>query len=131
VRRRGCAIECRINAEDPSRDFRPSPGLVTQARWPTGPGIRVDTHIAAGASVPPFYDSLVAKIIAHAPDRASTLALLRQAIGATRITGVATNLSFHAAVLADPQFQAGAVDTGFIARLLERGSPITEPATDG
>ncbi|HEX4599670.1 MAG TPA: ATP-grasp domain-containing protein [Burkholderiaceae bacterium] len=131
VRRRGCAIECRINAEDPSRDFRPSPGLVTQARWPTGPGIRVDTHIAAGASVPPFYDSLVAKIIAHAPDRASTLALLRQAIGATRITGVATNLSFQAAVLADPQFQAGAVDTGFIARLLERGAPITEPATDG
>jgi acetyl-CoA carboxylase, biotin carboxylase subunit len=131
VRRSGCAMECRVNAEDATGDFRPSPGVVAQARWPSGPGIRVDTHIATGSSVPPFYDSLLAKIIAHAPDRSSTLALLQQAIAATRVTGVATNLSFLAAVLADPQFQAGGIDTGFVARLLERGTPITEPAAHG
>ena len=131
VRRQGCAMQCRVNAEDPTRDFRPSPGLVTQACWPTGAGIRVDTHIATGSSVPPFYDSLMAKIVAHAPERSSTLALLRQAIAATRVTGVATNLSFHAAVLSDPQFQAGGVDTEFVGRLLERGPATTEPAAHG
>jgi acetyl-CoA carboxylase biotin carboxylase subunit len=131
LRRRGCAMECRVNAEDPTCDFRPSPGWVTEACWPAGPGIRVDTHIAKGSSVPPFYDSLMAKIIAHAPDRSSTLALLQQAVAATRLSGVATNLSFHAVALADPQFQAGGVDTGFVARLLERNRAITESAAHG
>jgi acetyl-CoA carboxylase biotin carboxylase subunit len=123
---RGCAIECRVNAEDPAQDFRPSPGWVREVSWPSGPGIRVDTHIAAGSSVPPFYDSLLAKIISHAPERAAALAGLRQALGSTRVVGVATNLGFHAALLNEPQFQAGAVDTGFVARLLERGLPSTE-----
>jgi acetyl-CoA carboxylase biotin carboxylase subunit len=94
IRAQGWAMECRINAEDPGRDFQPSPGVVRAVTWPAGPGIRVDTHIAAGSRVPPFYDSLLAKLIA-----------------------------FHAAVLKDPEFQAGAVDTGFLARLLER-SPV-------
>jgi acetyl-CoA carboxylase biotin carboxylase subunit len=123
---RGCAIECRVNAEDPAHDFRPSPGRVQAVRWPSGPGIRVDTHIAAGSSVPPFYDSLLAKIISHAPERGAALAGLRQALGATHVVGVATNLGFHAALLDEPEFQAGAVDTGFVARLLERGLPSTE-----
>jgi acetyl-CoA carboxylase biotin carboxylase subunit len=122
VRRQGCAIECRINAEDPSQDFRPSPGLVRVADWPSGEGVRVDTHIGAGARVPPFYDSLLAKIIVHAPDRARALARLRRAIAATRIAGVVTNLSFHAAVLEDAEFARGGVDTGFVARLLARGA---------
>jgi acetyl-CoA carboxylase biotin carboxylase subunit len=119
VRRQGCAIECRVNAEDPANDFRPSPGIVQKAQWPEGEGIRVDTHIATGSRVPPFYDSLMGKIIAHAPDRASALARLRNAISSTRLVGVATNLSFHTSVLNDPEFQTGGVDTAFVARLLE------------
>jgi acetyl-CoA carboxylase, biotin carboxylase subunit len=131
VRRRGCAIECRVNAEDPRRDFHPSPGLVSDARWPAGPGIRVDTHIASGSQVPPYYDSLLAKIIAHAPERAATLALLRRAIAATRVEGIATNLAFHSEALADREFEAGAVDTGFVARLLDRRSAATEELPRG
>jgi len=131
IRRRGCAIECRVNAEDPAHDFRPSPGLVREASWPSGPGIRVDTHIAAGSRVPPFYDSLLAKIIAHAPDRASTLVQMTHAIADTHIAGVATNLSFHAAVLADSEFQAGGVDTGYLVRLLQRVAMNTENANRG
>ncbi len=120
VRPRGCAIECRVNAEDPARDFQPSPGRATDVAWPRGDGIRVDTHIESGSIIPPFYDSLMAKIIAHGPDRPATLARLGEAIATTRVAGVATNLPFHAEVLADPEFQAGGVDTGFVARLLER-----------
>jgi acetyl-CoA carboxylase biotin carboxylase subunit len=116
----GWALECRVNAEDPARDFRPSPGLVRVACWPEGPGIRVDTHIVAGSRIPPFYDSLMGKIIAHGPDRASALARLRAAVAATRIAGVATNLSLQAAVLAAPEIEAGGVDTGFLVRLLAR-----------
>jgi acetyl-CoA carboxylase, biotin carboxylase subunit len=119
VHPRGWAIECRVNAEDPARDFQPSPGRVSEAAWPAGPGIRVDTHIGSGSRIPPFYDSLMAKIIAHGADRPAALARLREAIAAARVTGVASNLPFHARVLADPQFEAGGVDTGFVARLLE------------
>ena len=119
---RGCAMECRVNAEDPARDFQPSPGRVSEASWPAGPGIRVDTHIESGSSVPPFYDSLMAKIIVHAPDRPTALGKMQQAIAAARITGVATNLPFHAVMLRDPEFRAGGVDTGYVARLLQRGA---------
>jgi acetyl-CoA carboxylase biotin carboxylase subunit len=121
VRRQGCAIECRVNAEDPTHDFRPSPGLVREASWPAGEGIRVDTHIVSGSRVPPFYDSLMAKIIAHADDRPTALARLSQAIAATRLDGVAANLAFHSRVLTNREFQTGGVDTGFVGRLLEVG----------
>jgi acetyl-CoA carboxylase, biotin carboxylase subunit len=120
VRIRGCAVECRINAEDPAKDFAPSPGVAREAIWPGGEGIRVDTHIASGSSVPPFYDSLLGKIIAHGADRNSALQRLRTAISAVRIVGVQTNLTFHARMLADPEFQAGGVDTGYVERLLNR-----------
>ena len=126
VRIEGAAIECRINAEDPGRDFMPSPGTVLQARWPSGEGVRVDTHIASGSRVPPYYDSLMAKIIAHGRDRADALARLRKAIAETHIEGVATNLAFHAEVLADPEFAAGGVDTGFLPRFLERQPAASE-----
>jgi acetyl-CoA carboxylase biotin carboxylase subunit len=119
IRRNGCAIECRVNAEDPANDFRPSPGLVREVSWPAGEGIRVDTHIVSGSRVPPFYDSLMAKIIAHAPDRFAALAKLQAAVNSTRVVGVHTNLPFHAEVLSDPEFQAGGVDTGYLARRLE------------
>jgi acetyl-CoA carboxylase, biotin carboxylase subunit len=131
VHQRGCAVECRVNAEDPAQDFRPSPGVVREASWPGGEGIRVDTHIASGSRVPPFYDSLMGKIIAQASDRASALARLQQAVGATRLDGVATNLPFLAAVLADLEFQQGAVDTGFVARWLERHGRMTESVGNG
>ncbi len=120
VRLNGCAIECRVNAEDPARDFAPSPGTVARAQWPGGEGVRVDTHIVSGARVPPYYDSLMAKIIAHGPDRTAALATLRRAIAETRLEGVASNLPFHARVLDDAEFIAGGVDTGYVARLLER-----------
>ncbi len=127
VRPQGCAIECRVNAEDPSRDFQPSPGVVFDVDWPAGPGIRVDTHIAAGSRVPPFYDSLMAKVIVHAEDRKAALERMQRAIAGTRVDGVATNLAFHTAVLGDREFQTGGVDTGFLARLLER-SPMQREA---
>jgi acetyl-CoA carboxylase biotin carboxylase subunit len=116
----GAAIECRINAEDPARDFAPSPGTVSAVRWPTGEGIRVDTHIVDGARIPPFYDSMIAKVIAHGPDRATALARLRTALADVRIAGVATNIAFQQAVLADPDFAVGGVDTGFLTRFLDR-----------
>ncbi|HUO91725.1 MAG TPA: acetyl-CoA carboxylase biotin carboxylase subunit [Rhizomicrobium sp.] len=116
----GHAVECRINAEDAARDFLPNPGLVRNAVWPSGDGIRVDTHITSGAHVPPFYDSLMAKIIAHAPTRRDAIEKLRKAIADTRIDGVATNLSFHAGVLGDPEFTKGAVETNFVPRFLAR-----------
>ena len=128
---RGCAIECRVNAEDPGNDFRPSPGRVREVTWPCGEGIRVDTYIAPGSRVPPFYDSLMAKIIAHGPDRAGALTRLRQAIASTRLTGVHSNVSFHEVVLADPEFQLGGFDTGFVTRLLERSRLTVESVSNG
>jgi acetyl-CoA carboxylase, biotin carboxylase subunit len=120
IRRDRCAIECRINAEDPARDFHPSPGTVRRAVWPSGDGVRVDTHIFSGARVPPYYDSLMGKIIVHGADRADALERMRNALAATHIEGVATNLQFHADVFADPEFERGGVDTGFLPRFLKR-----------
>jgi acetyl-CoA carboxylase biotin carboxylase subunit len=120
VRTVGCAIECRVNAEDYRNDFRPSPGRVSDVSWPGGDGIRVDSHVVPGSSIPPYYDSLMGKIIASGPDRAAALARLRGAVAATRISGVKSNLGFHTAALNDPEFQAGGVDTGFVDRLFAR-----------
>jgi acetyl-CoA carboxylase biotin carboxylase subunit len=120
IRIRGCAIECRVNAEDYRDDFRPSPGRVREVAWPAAEGIRVDTHVAPGSSVPPFYDSLLGKIIAYGPDRDTALTRLRAAIAATRISGVASNLGFHSVVLDDAEFRAGGVDTGYVDRLFSR-----------
>jgi acetyl-CoA carboxylase biotin carboxylase subunit len=126
---RGAAIECRVNAEDPAQDFRPSPGLVRQASWPDGEGIRVDTHIETGVRVPPFYDSLLGKIIVHGANRDEALARLRQALHRTRIEGLHTNVGFQSEILAHAEFAHGGVDTGFLARLLDTGSrPPAETA---
>ena len=118
----GAAVECRINAEDPAREFMPSPGTVSTAHWPQGEGIRVDTHIVDGATIPPFYDSMVAKVIAHGPDRPTALERLRGALRETRIEGISTNISFQAENLADPDFASGGVDTGFLARRMARST---------
>jgi acetyl-CoA carboxylase biotin carboxylase subunit len=93
---------------------------VTDARWPAGPGIRVDTHLQAGADVPPFYDSLVAKLIVHAQTRDAALERLRGALARCRIEGVTTTVDMHAALAADPEFAAGGVDTTWIAGFLAR-----------
>jgi acetyl-CoA carboxylase, biotin carboxylase subunit len=114
----GHAIECRINAEDPADGFRPSPGTVTRAVFPAGPGIRVDTHLQAGSPVPPGYDSLLAKVIVSGRDRNQALERLRSALARCEIAGVATTSDLHAAVAADPEFGRGGVDTGYLARFL-------------
>jgi acetyl-CoA carboxylase biotin carboxylase subunit len=120
VRLDGHAIEGRITAEDPAADFRPSPGTVTSAVFPAGPGIRVDTHVQAGSAVPAQYDSLLAKLVVTGADRDQALARLRGALARCRIDGVATNLSMLAALARDGEFAAGGVDTGYLARWLER-----------
>jgi acetyl-CoA carboxylase biotin carboxylase subunit len=127
----GHAIECRINAEDWSQDFRPSPGTVTEAVFPAGEGIRVDTHLQAGTVVPPYYDSLLAKLIVHGHDRADALSRLRRALDRCRITGVATNLAMHAELVADGEFVRGGVDTAWFPRFLAgRASPTPAHAGD-
>jgi acetyl-CoA carboxylase, biotin carboxylase subunit len=110
----GHAIECRINAEDPEQDFRPSPGTVTAAVFPAGDGIRVDTHVQAGAAVPPHYDSLLAKLIVHGPDRPAAVARLQGALRRCEIAGVATNLALHERLVRHPEFVAGGVGTAFL-----------------
>lgn len=117
VRPVGHAIEVRINAEDPEADFRPAPGRISRAAWPAGPGIRVDTHIAAGGEVPPFYDSLLGKLIVHAPTREEAVARLQSALARIAIEGVPTTAGLHARIAADPRFAAGGVDTGFLTGL--------------
>jgi acetyl-CoA carboxylase biotin carboxylase subunit len=119
VRQDGHAIECRINAEDPAARFRPSPGTVTSAVFPAGPGIRVDTHIQAGSAVPPQYDSLLAKLVVAGGSRAEALDRLRGALARCEIGGVATTLPVHAALAADDEFAAGGVGTEYLALWLE------------
>jgi acetyl-CoA carboxylase biotin carboxylase subunit len=119
VRFAGHAIECRINAEDWSRDFRPSPGRVTRAIFATGEGVRVDTHIEAGAEVPPYYDSLMAKVIAHARNRTQALERLCAALARCRIEGVSSTLSLQEALTRSPGFAAGGVTTDYFPRFLE------------
>jgi len=112
----GHAIECRLNAEDPAKDFLPSPGTITGAVFPAE--ARVDTHVQAGSTVPPHYDSLLAKVIAHGGGRGEALERLEDGLGRCVIDGVVTNLDMHRKLLADPEFKAGGVDTGYLTRWL-------------
>jgi acetyl-CoA carboxylase biotin carboxylase subunit len=113
---RGAAIEVRINAEDPARGFMPSPGEITALELPGGPGVRVDTAAFAGWRVPPFYDSLIAKLICFGADREEALARTRRALGELVVDGIATTVAFHRELLADPAVQAG----DYHVELLER-----------
>jgi acetyl-CoA carboxylase biotin carboxylase subunit len=113
---RGHAIECRINAEDPAANFRPSPGLITRWQPPGGPGVRLDTHACAGYRVPPNYDSLVAKLLVHQPTRDEALATMRRALGEFVIEGIQTTIPIHKEIMANGEFAAGKVDTTFIER---------------
>jgi acetyl-CoA carboxylase biotin carboxylase subunit len=122
IRFAGHAIECRINAEDWTQDFRPSPGTVERAIFPAGQGIRVDSHIQGGATVPPYYDSLIGKLIVRGADRAETLHKLRRALANLKITGIATNVPMHAELMGNTEFAHGGVDTAFLQRFLENRS---------
>ncbi|TQN43987.1 acetyl-CoA carboxylase biotin carboxylase subunit [Blastococcus colisei] len=115
----GHAVECRINAEDAALGFRPSPGRIHRVVLPVGEGLRVDTHVQGGSVVPPYYDSLLAKLIVHGTDRDDAVARARAALDLLRIEGVTTTVPVHRALLADPEFAAGGVDTTFFERFLD------------
>jgi len=115
---RGHAIECRITAEDPRRGFAPDAGHIHTAHFPGGPWVRIDTHVFPGYTTPPYYDSLLAKIITWGRNRAEAIARMRRAVDETEIQGVKTNLDYLALVLSDPRFQAGDVDVEFVERQL-------------
>ncbi len=123
-RLRGHAIECRVNAEDPYRNFQPSPGTITAYHPPGGPGVRVDTHIYAGYTVPPYYDSLLAKLIVHGNTRQEALSRMWHALESFIIEGVTTTIPFLQRVIEHPDFEAGRVDTKF----LERETDLFKPA---
>ncbi len=114
---RGHAVECRINAEDPD-NFLPSPGTITQYHAPGGPGIRVDTHIYNGYAVPPYYDSMIAKLIAHGDDRASALARMRGALAEIVVDGIKTNIKLHQMICSDAAFLAGGTDIHYLEKKL-------------
>ncbi|MDP8259260.1 MAG: acetyl-CoA carboxylase biotin carboxylase subunit [Candidatus Aadella gelida] len=118
----GHAIECRINAEDPENNFRPSPGTIEALSIPGGPGIRVDTHIYAGYEIPPFYDSMMAKIIAYGKDRDEAITIMRRALEEFLISPIKTTVDFHKEVLLNPDFRKGDYSTHFI----EKYFPVKE-----
>jgi acetyl-CoA carboxylase biotin carboxylase subunit len=122
-RLRGHAIECRINAEDPYRNFQPSPGLITAYHPPGGPGVRLDTHVYAGYTVPPYYDSLLAKVIVHGNSREEALTRMGQALDSFILEGITTTIPFLGRVIRHPDFVSGNVDT----RFLERESHLLRP----
>jgi acetyl-CoA carboxylase biotin carboxylase subunit len=115
VRPRGHAIEFRINAEDP-RSLAPSPGRIDSLILPGGPGVRVDTHLYAGYTVPPFYDSLIAKLVVFGRDRAEAIVRGRRALQMMRVEGVKTSIPLHLEILDDPDFVAGRTTTHFMER---------------
>ena len=118
VRITGHSLECRINAEDPRR-FLPSPGRLTAVRFPGGPGVRVDSHAFAGYTMPPNYDSLLAKLIVHGRSRVEAVARMRRALDEVHIEGIKTTVPVHQKILRDPEFLAGRTSTQFLLRLLE------------
>ncbi len=110
----GHAIECRINAENPFKDFRPNPGLIKNLHLPGGLGIRVDSHIYSGYTIPPYYDSMIAKLIAHGKDREEAIVRMKRALEEFVIEGIHTTIPFHIQLMQDKDFKAGKFDTGFL-----------------
>jgi acetyl-CoA carboxylase biotin carboxylase subunit len=118
IRITGHAIECRINAEDPERGFAPNPGTITRFRAPGGFGIRLDTHIETGYTIPPFYDSMIGKLICWGQDRDEAIARMLRALGELEVEGVITTADFHAEILDSDRFRSGDFNTAFVAELL-------------
>ena len=125
---RGHVIECRVNAEDPARNFQPSPGKITAFHPPGGPGVRLDSHVYAGYTVPPYYDSLIAKLIVQGRDRPEALARMRVALEAFIVEGVTTTIPFLARVMQNDRFVRGDVDTKFLEREPELFRDLRETA---
>jgi acetyl-CoA carboxylase biotin carboxylase subunit len=115
---RGHSIECRINSEDPDHDFRPSPGRITGLRIPGGPGVRWDSHVQVGYSVPPNYDSLLGKLIVHGPTRSEAIATMRRALDELEVEGVKTTIPLHRRIFRTRDFVEGNVDTTWVERVL-------------
>ena len=113
---RGHALECRINAEDPAKNFIPSSGTISALHLPGGPGVRIDCHIYQGYEIPPYYDSLLAKVVAYGQNRLDSIAKMRRILEEFTIEGVATTLPFHQAILAEPDFVAGEFDTEYVTK---------------
>ncbi len=116
----GYAIECRINAENPDANFAPSPGLITSFHVPGGHGVRVDTHVYAKYVVPQYYDSMIAKLIVHHKNRADGIQKMLRALDEFVVEGIYTTIDFHKKILADPVFQSGIFDTGFVEDYFRR-----------
>ncbi|MDR0398717.1 MAG: acetyl-CoA carboxylase biotin carboxylase subunit [Endomicrobium sp.] len=112
----GHAIECRINAEDPDKDFIPSPGKIGKLYLPGGPGIRIDTHVYSGYTIPPFYDSLIAKIISFGADRNESITRMQRALREVEIENVKNTSSLHAKIMNSEQFRKGSVSTDFLSK---------------
>lgn len=130
-RTRGHSIECRITAEDASNDFRPSVGKIETYVAPGGPGVRMDSHLFAGYSIPPYYDSLLGKIITWGSTREQAVARMERALSETVLTGVSHTIPFHQEIMADKQFQNAEVHTGFIPEFFERrGSLLFDEETE-
>lgn len=130
VRWNGWAMDCRICAEDPENQFFPSPGKIVQLREPAGPGIRLDSGVYAGWTIPLDYDPLLAKLVAWAPDRDSAIRRLDRALAEYVIMGVETNVSFFREILQDPEFARGALHTGFVGDLMARRKPHHAPSAE-
>ena len=118
IQMKGHAIECRINAEDPFDDFRPSPGRLEMYYQPGGRGVRVDTHAYAGYTIPPTYDSMIGKLITYGKDRREAIDRMSCALGEYMVTGIKTTISFQHAIMQDPNFRRGVYSTAFVEQLL-------------
>ena len=114
----GHAIECRLNAEDIHNDFRPAPGRVTLAWFPSLTGLRVDTHLQPGAMIPPHYDSMIAKLVAWGETRDHAIETMQKGLRVCALGGVKTNMALHRAIMADPRFRKGGVDTNYLGGIL-------------
>ena len=119
------AIECRINAEDPFNDFRPSPGMIHSFHSPKGHGVRVDTHVYAGYTVSPYYDSMIAKLICRAQTREECIAKMQRALDEFIVEGLKTTVPFHQLLMKDESFKNGDFHTGFLNDF-DMGEPPSE-----
>jgi acetyl-CoA carboxylase biotin carboxylase subunit len=118
IERNGCSIECRINAEDPAKDFSPTPGKITQLMVPGGPGVRVDSGVYPGYVIPPFYDSMVAKLIAWGTNRREAIERMKRALDEFVIEGIKTTIPFHKTVMRNKQFLNGQYTTDFVNKYM-------------
>jgi acetyl-CoA carboxylase, biotin carboxylase subunit len=118
IQLRGHAIECRINAEDPDRNFTPCPGTIERLRLPGGPGVRIDSHVYAGYRIPPNYDSMIGKLLVHRNTREEAIATMRRALGEFYIDPIKTTIPLHLQIMDNEYFRRGDVDTRFVERVM-------------